>query len=250
MRRASHVMTQRIRYEVDRAMEEMALYSFVHEFFIDQGPPTLDDMRYVVRWHTYHYVVDSHERIALTAQFAYSASEWPPWRSKPWPERQRRLSQDDIRAVSTAVTRILRKVPRKSLRSDVLYHHVRKEIPYRSWQPLSKKEFREFLEQNMEVFIQDRSGYIHLPEAYSQPAADEGMHGEETQISNNPDDGRRIQPAEPHSQVADSWPAADDGMHGEEMQISINAGDGSRIQSAEQHSQSPAAAAQGGTVIL
>lgn len=181
MRKASNVMTERLRYEYQRAMDPLALHSFVHELFFDNKPPSLADMMYIAKVQSWHYVVDSHGRIALTAEFAYSEIDWPSWRSQPWPQRQRRLSKDDMSDVVTAITNILRKVHNHFLRTDVLYFHVRKAFSC-CLQPPSMKEHRDVLDANQDVLLMDSDGYVHLAEAYVRPAAD-GAHGEEQQSS-------------------------------------------------------------------
>lgn len=180
VRRATHAMTQRLRYEVGRAMDPVALQGFMQELFHHIGPPSLADIMYVVQRQTYHFVQDSHGRIALTAEFAYSAIEWPPWRQRPWPERQCPLSRGNMIAISTAVTRILLGAKCKLMRGDVLYYHVREA--FSSVQPPSRKDFLQALAANEDVYSQDSEGYIHLLQAYRQSAPD-GAAGEEQQSS-------------------------------------------------------------------
>ena len=221
MRRTSNVMTKRLRYEYQRAMDPVALHSFVHELFRCNGPPSLADIMYIVTVHTRHYVVDSHGRIALTTEFAYSDIEWPPWREQPWPNRNRRLSHSEVLEVSTAVTRMLRKTRNHFLRADVLYFYVRKTF-YLSPQPPSMMEYWHILHANDDVFFMDSSRYVHLAESCVQPAADRA-HGEQRQSSKHVCvDGLEADSRHIHVDEAHSHSAADEAHREEPSQLGID----------------------------
>ena len=112
-------------------------------------------------------------------------------------------------AVSTALTRILRKAHAPYLRTDVLYYYVREAFSFSS-QPPSMKEYKDVLRANQDDFWMDGDGYIYLAEAYVQTAADEA-HGEEQQSSKR---------ACVHGLQASSQRIHSDGAHGWEEQES------------------------------